>query len=335
MDWANSMMEIKRIGIIGNLNVDLIIRQVMSMPAWGAEVLGKNSNLYPSGQAGNTSFALRALDLPVSIIANVGADLYGEMIINSLKSVGIDTSGVSIIGKRKTGITVAIVRSDGERAFVSDYGCLDDFTCTLIKNNWHILKDTDYICIFGLLTLQNINHDELNDILLELTNMGKITLLDTGWDPNGWPDTTKSDLKKILRNISVFIPNIDEVEALIGSRDPYIAVHLLHELGVETVIIKLGNEGSFGSNGKDIFKIPAITTNVIDSVGAGDVFNAGFIYGHRKKFSLDTCMALGNTVASYYISKSENRYPSRLDIVTCLKKYRNFFGINIKDEELA
>ncbi len=143
-------MELKRVGIIGNLNVDLVIRQVMCMPAWGTEVIGKNSDLYSSGQAGYASFALSALGLPVNIIANVGADFYGGMIINSLKAAGIDTSSISITEGKKTGITVAIVKPDGERAFVSDYGCLDDFTCTLIKNNWHILKNADYICIFGL-----------------------------------------------------------------------------------------------------------------------------------------------------------------------------------------
>lgn len=327
-------MELKRISVIGNLNVDLVIRQVMHMPTWGTEVIGKNSDIYSSGQAGYASFALSALGLPVSIIANVGADTYGEMIINSLKTVGIDISGVSIIREKKTGITVAIVRPDGERAFVSDYGCLDDFTCKFIKNNWHILKCTDYICIFGLSTLRNIDHDELNNILIKLKNMGKITVLDTGWDPNGWSNATKKSFKKILRSISLFIPNIDEVEALIGSRDPYIAAHILHELGVETVIIKLGKEGSFGSNGKDIFKVPAIPTNVIDSVGAGDVFNAGFIYGYRKNLSIDICMAFGSAVASNYISKSENRYPSISDVATCLKKYQNFLGINIKDKEL-
>ena len=327
-------MELKRISIIGNLNVDLIIRQVMNMPTWGTEVIGKNSNIYSSGQAGYTSFALNALGLPVSIIANVGADIYGELIISNLKTASIDTSGISIVRGKKTGITVAIVRPDGERAFVSDYGCLDDFSCTLIENNWHILKNTDYICIFGLSTLRNINYNELNNILIKLKNMGKITVLDTGWDPNGWSESTKKSLKKILRNISIFIPNIDEVEALIGSRDPYTSAHMLHELGVETVIIKLGKEGSFGSNGKDIFKVSAIPTNVIDSVGAGDVFNAGFIYGHRKKFSIDICMAFGNAVASNYISKSENRYSSISDVATCLKKYRNILGINIKDKEL-
>jgi sugar/nucleoside kinase (ribokinase family) len=327
-------MELKKIAVVGNLNVDLVIRQVMRMPTWGTEVIGKNSDIYSSGQAGYASFALSALGLPVSIIANVGADAYGEMIINSLKTVGVDISGVSIIRGKKTGITVAIVRPDGERAFVSDYGCLDDFTCKFIKNNWHILKGTDYICIFGLSTLRNIDHDELNNILIKLKNMGKITVLDTGWDPNGWSNATKKSFKKILRSISLFIPNIDEVEALIGSRDPYIAAHILHELGVETVIIKLGKEGSFGSNGKDIFKVPAIPTNVIDSVGAGDVFNAGFIYGYRKNLSIDICMACGSAVASNYISKSENRYPSISDVATCLKKYQNFLGINIKDKEL-
>jgi sugar/nucleoside kinase (ribokinase family) len=327
-------MELKRIGVIGNLNIDLVIRQVIRLPIWGTEVIGKNSDLYSSGQAGYTSFALSALGLPVSIIANVGADFYGEMIINSLKVAGINTSGVSIVRGKKTGITIAIVRPDGERAFVSDYGCLDDFSCTLIENNWHILKNTDYICIFGLSTLRNINYDELNNILIKFKNMGKITVLDTGWDPNGWSDATKKGFEKMLRNISIFIPNIDEAEALIGSKDPYTSAHMLHELGVETVIIKLGKEGSFGSNGKDIFKVPAIPTNVIDSVGAGDVFNAGFIYGYRKKFSIDICMAFGNAVASNYISKSENRYPSISDVATCLKKYRNFLGINIKDKEL-
>jgi ribokinase len=108
--------------VIGNLCVDLIIRGVSALPHWGQEVIGSSHALMSSGQAGYTAFALGRLGVPTSVVATVGDDLNGKKIIEDLITYSVDTDGVIIVPGGQTGITVAIIREDGERAFVSTLG---------------------------------------------------------------------------------------------------------------------------------------------------------------------------------------------------------------------
>ena len=130
---VSGISERENVCIIGNLNIDLIIRNVSGLPVWGQEVFGENYFLTSSGQSAYTAFALSRHGVPVGIIGNVGDDIYGEKILKDLASGGIDISEVEKVESGNTGITVAIVRKDGERAFVSDPSSLSEFK----KGNGH------------------------------------------------------------------------------------------------------------------------------------------------------------------------------------------------------
>jgi ribokinase len=82
--------------IIGNLNIDLIIRNVPGLPSWGQEVMGTDRLQVSSGQAGYLAFALRKLGVSTHLIGNVGEDLYGKQILDDLNTAGVDTRGVLI-----------------------------------------------------------------------------------------------------------------------------------------------------------------------------------------------------------------------------------------------
>ena len=131
--------------VIGNLNIDLIIRNVPGMPAWGQEVMGDDHFQTSSGQAGYLAFALSRLGIPTSVVGNVGDDLYGKQILGDLKAFGINSQGVQVMTGKGTGITVAIVRADGERAFVSDLACLHNFSEEMVEQNWEQLKNASVV----------------------------------------------------------------------------------------------------------------------------------------------------------------------------------------------
>ena len=90
----------KKILIIGNLNIDLIIRNVSGLPNWGQEVLGSDYQVFSSGQSAYTAFALSKLDIETKIISCVGDDSYGERILEDLSKSAIDVSSVKKIKKR-------------------------------------------------------------------------------------------------------------------------------------------------------------------------------------------------------------------------------------------
>jgi len=302
-------MENSLICIIGNLNTDIIIRKVPHLPKWGQEVVGKSHIKVSSGQAAYTGFALRKLNIPTSIIGNVGDDLEGKRILSDLANSGINIKGCEVIHNGITGITIAIVREDGERAFVSDAACLNKFSKSLILKHWDQTISATYVMLVGLFFLPNLSLHDAAFLAKKAQLESKITILDTGWDTNNWQPETIINLRKLFSHINIFLPNFEEACAITGKQNPKAAAQCLHEFGIDIVIIKMGAKGSFGSFNNEIISIPAFLVKVFDTVGAGDVFNAGFLLGHSRGYSIKDCIAFGNAASHFYISHPKNRFP--------------------------
>jgi len=299
----------KRVCIIGNLNVDLIIRNVPQMPQWGQEVFGDNYLAASSGQSAYTAFALGKYNIHTGIISNVGNDLYGDKILKDLGSAGIDISEVEKVADGKTGITVAIVRCDGERAFVSDPSSLASFNRETVKRHQHMAESADLVCIVGNFFLPGFSIEDVGFFSKKLRKSGTPVLLDTGWDPGNWPRKTIGQLRGILKHVDYFIPNIDEAAAITGERGQEKAAEKLLSDGCGNVIIKLGADGCYLRSENDEIYVPPFKTTIVDAVGAGDVFNAGFIFGVLQNWPMEAAMIFGSATASLYISRLTNRFP--------------------------
>ncbi|HOX32866.1 MAG TPA: carbohydrate kinase family protein [Spirochaetales bacterium] len=306
------------IDLVGNLNMDLVIRGFARLPGWGREEIGSDCDLYPSGQAGYTAFALRALGLGVRLAANVGDDDWGGRILGALGAAGVDCAGVERRPGSRTGVTVACVRQDGERAFVSYYGCLMDFDAACLGRAAASLSpEPRVLALCGLNALPNLPLAEVGALFARARRAGGRTALDTGWDPMGWPRTRVAALRGLLREVSVFLPNAEEATALTGLADPAEAARDLAGCGASLVVVKLGPGGSlaFGEGlGPAGARVPAPAARVVDAVGAGDVYNAGFIAGLAEDVDPEGCMALGTAAASLYISRAADRFPSRGEV---------------------
>jgi len=316
----------KPICIIGNLNIDLIIRNVPWLPVWGQEVVGSSHVQVSSGQAGYLAFALRQLRIPTQIIGNVGNDLYGKQIMDELSAAGVSVKGIDITPNGQTGITVAIVREDGERAFVSNFGCLRDISSELILKNWGQIDNAGIVCLVGVFNTPNLKLAHAASLMQKARQEGCLTMLDTGWDPNGWQPDTIRGMHQLLKEVDLFLPNLDEARAITGCQSVDDASKQLLELGSKWVVIKCGADGSFLRTEKDFFSLPPRKVNVYDAVGAGDVFNAGFLYGVYQDWELPACMALGNTTSSMYISRSTDRFPELDEVLSITRSsYSSIF----------
>jgi len=307
--------------VIGNLNIDLIIRDVPGMPAWGQEVFGRDRLQVSSGQAGYLAFALRRLEIPVQLIGNVGEDLYGQQMLSDLRDFGVDTSGVQVTAGGHSGISVALVREDGERAFVSDLGCLRSFNENDIDRHWSQTASADTVCLVGLFCLPGLSLPAAARQMARARADGKRTMLDTGWDSQNWPAETLEGMRGLLKHVSLFMPNWDEARAITGSETVEQAALALQALGPERVVIKCGERGSFARCAAETAWAAPRRVRVYDAVGAGDVFNAGFLFGLRRAWPLRACLAWGNTTASLYISRQQNRFPGLAEAAAAAREY--------------
>ncbi len=295
--------------VIGNLNTDLIIRGVPAPPAWGTEVEGTDHVFVTSGQAGYLALALSHLGVEVHVIGIVGDDDPGHKIIADLRQAGIDVSAVKLDRSGATGITVAIVRPDGERAFVSNAAVLREFNEQLILQHWQEAA-APVVCLVGLNNLPSLTLDATRRLLVRARAEGSLTVLDYGWDTDQWPPETVRALRALLSEVDVFLPNLDEARALTGLASADAAAKALIEDGAGLVVIKRGADGSYARSGDQAFSATAFPASVCDAVGAGDAFNAGFLRGYLPTGDVAAGLRLGGAVAAAYISRSTHRFPS-------------------------
>ncbi len=123
---------------------------------------------------------------------------------------------------------------------------------------------------------------------------GLTTSLDTNDDPEGlWAE----DVKTVLKSVDIFLPNEREACKLTGASGVQEALETLSSL-VPIVVIKCGPNGAFAKSGKNQFHVPALTVQPVDTVGAGDSFNAGFLHKFMLRASLEECLEFGNTAAA-------------------------------------
>ena len=303
----------RSICVIGNLNIDLIIRGVPDLPAWGQEVAGTSHVTASSGQAGSLAMALARFGAPVSVIANVGADAFGRQILDDLGRHGVPRNGVEI-APGQTGITVGIARPDGERAFVSDFASLHEFDEALVTRHWDLVAAAGVVCLVGQFCLSQITPDVATRLLRRARTEEKVTVLDTGWDPAGWPPETVTGIRRLLREVDLFLPNHDEATAITGAIAPEEAAAILQSYGPEVVVVKCGSAGSHLRKGEETRTLPALPVRVYDAVGAGDTFNAGFLYGLWRGWSLPAAQAFGSAAAALYVSRQSDRFPEVADV---------------------
>lgn len=299
--------------ILGNLTVDLVIRGVGSLPSWGTEVAAEEHETLHGGQAYLLARALARLDIPVGVVTVVGDDDWGRDIVGSLDRNGVRVTMTRRATGMRTSISVAIVRADGERAFVSDFGALrslDD--AWLERSTWPYASGV--FCLVGLFNLPSVSVAAAARLLGRARAQGMTTMLDTGWDPAGWSPQTVRELRSALQHVDLFLPNDAEATALSGSVSPDVAARAFREDGAGIVVIKRGPHGAYARGPGAEVAVPAIPVDVVDTVGAGDVFDAGFLYAHLDRRPLPDALRIATATAAAYVSRSADRFPVRAEV---------------------
>lgn len=270
--------------IVGDANPDLIFTGFDRLPDMGQEVYFKDLHMRMGGGAALCAGGLAKLGLKVQLIASVGSDLHGDFIISELQKLGVDTTQILRSEKNSTGLTVALSDSR-DRAFLTYKGanseiCFESIAPEVIKNGKHI----------HILGYSKETHNSFRALVEKAKTLGLTVSFDVGWDPSGeWDER----IFQLLPLVDVFMPN--EVEALsyTRSKSAEAALDILSRY-VAAVAIKLGCRGSIGKRNGASARMPSFAIDAVDTTGAGDSFNAGFLYGFLNNFSIDEALLWGN-----------------------------------------
>lgn len=280
-----------KIVAIGDVNVDLIA-SVEDLPKRGRQVITNDFQIHGGGCAANFAFACAKLGAEVKLFGKVGDDLFGRYVLAMLENNGVDVSNV-LLSDEKTGATVAIVQG-AERSFITYRGT--NATFSISDMNFEELRaDLAHLSSFFLLEALQRDYGEI------VSSVDSLVSFDPGWDPFGWHPEKLRQLRGILPNIDIFFPNLDEARRITGKRGPQQLIAELLDLGVKTIALKMGKKGSMVSDGKTTTRVAAFDVNAVDTTGAGDVFDAGFVVAYLSGKDLSECAMFANATAALSI----------------------------------
>jgi sugar/nucleoside kinase (ribokinase family) len=275
--------------ILGGILVDHYML-VDQFPQRGQDVRILNSFYKVGGCAINVAKTLTNLGCDPYVVATVGGDQWGKMILHYLGRQRFHQNCIRIEQNKPSGYAVALVESSGERTFLTYKGCEDYFDAEMVGND--LLQEIGYVYLTGYYLLNPAYHRDMLRLLAQIReNGGKIL-----FDPGPLVAEIAPDmLLSVIRLSSVVTPNETESEKI--ARKYQLAEEATgwsFAQGVDIVIEKAGGRGVRAWRRGESVTCPPYSVKSIDTTGAGDSFAGGFIYSLINGYPLDQAIRVAS-----------------------------------------
>ncbi len=270
--------------VLGDANPDLVLRGDVE-PAFGqAEKLVDEATLTVGGSGAITACGAARLGLRVAFCGVVGDDAFGRFMRDELLSRGVDVAGLRVDPTRPTGVTVVLSRGQ-DRAILTHPGTIATFEATDVDAA--VLRDARHVHVSSVF-LQIALMPGLPGLFDAAHEAGATTSVDPNWDPT---ERWDGGLADVLPRTDVFVPNETEVRRIAGVPDVNEAARRLAE-STGVVVVKMGAEGAFAVHADaEPVRVTGRAVRAVDSTGAGDSFDAGFLAATLEGRSLADALA--------------------------------------------
>lgn len=269
--------------IPGEINPDLLLSGDVEPQFGQVEKRVDSAHLTVGSSSVITACGAARLGLKVAFLGVCGDDLFGRFLLEEMGRRDVDTSAVLIDPHQPTGLTV-ILNKGHDRAMLTFPGAIAALRADQVSDD--LLRRARHLHVASYF-LQDALRPGLPDLFRRARALGLTTSLDTNWDPaERW-----EGVLDLLPLVDIFLPNAAEACALSGETDVTRAARRLAAL-TGTVAVKLGAEGALGMHGEQVVHVPSILVDVVDTVGAGDTFDSGFLYGFLHGWPLEKSLRL-------------------------------------------
>ena len=287
--------------VIGDANVDVEI----VLPS--GHHLGTHANpeprLFGGGSAANTASALARLGVGCRFVGTVGDDTYGRFAVAALVDAGVDTSGVESTERAPTVMVIVVVPPDGERliyVWPPTGGAHADLSVETAESS---IRDAEWLHVSGLC----LRVSPAREAVLAAMGRARHLGIPVSFDVNlrlenwGWDDGFRAVVDRAVERSDVVLgAAVDEICPLGGHADPVDAARAL--AGDDRLVIaRLGPDGAVACSRDQTVRQPGFAVDVVDTVGAGDAFNAGFITARHRGADVSGALRWGNAVAALAI----------------------------------
>ena len=286
-----------KIHCVGALVVDLLNGPIKQypVPKVQSQITTEWIRMAPGGGAANTPSALARMGVAVTAFSKVGNDPNGSFILNELKLAGVDTTGVCVSDKDSTPFTFVGVHADGDRTFIHTPGA--NVTFNLADIELDRVLDCKYLLYQDVWVLPGFDGKPAATLLEEARRRGVTTFLDEafGYGPK------RETFEPMLPFCDYVMPSFDDMQAIYPNSSASDLADRLLGLGAGAVVIKMGPKGCFVAHAGTRIQVPAYPANVVDTTGAGDCWDAGFITSLSRGKDPVTAAKIGCGCAAFGI----------------------------------
>ncbi|MBG9585861.1 sugar kinase [Cytobacillus firmus] len=256
----------------------------------------------------NVAIGCSRLGLKTGWISRLGNDEFGRHIFNTVRGEGIDVSQLELVDGYPTSLNFKEIMGDGSvRTFY--YRTNSPTTALTIETlSEEYIKNSKVLHITGIFPA--VDKEKNIDLIKYAISLAKKHGVLVSFDPNIrlklW---TKEEARTVLREflpyVDIFLTGEEEAELLLGTSDPREVIELGSAFGISHIAIKQGEKGSVGYQDGEYIEAPAFKAKkVVDTVGAGDGFDSGFIYGLLNQWPLQKTLQFANVIGSMVVSVS-------------------------------
>jgi len=298
---------------VGDINIEITLVNLPSMPILGREILAENAYRTMGGSTVNTAVGCAKMGLSSAFIGKVGADDDGKFLCRTLEDFGVDASLMCKDPSSPTGITVSLATA-GDRAMATCLGAIGTLTADEIPDE--VLASARHLHVAGYF-LQTALRPSIVKLFQRAHALGLTTSLDTGWD-----DTEQWEgVWEALKYADIFFPNESEATAITGENDVEKAAEKLGQVCPMSVV-KHGAKGAVLYMGEKLYTANAFPGKPIDTTGAGDAFNGGFLGAFLSGIPAEKALVYGCAAGSISVTRkgSAASCPTRAEVEALIKK---------------
>ncbi len=293
--------------IIGSSNTDMVVK-AKRLPSPGETILGGTFLMNAGGKGANQAVAAARLGGQVSLIANLGDDLFGREALDQFKNENINTNFITLDANHPSGVALINVDEQGENCIAVAPGANSNLTPKLLEAFFSFLKAPAMVLVQLEIPLSTV------EFIIEQCDARGIPVIVN-------PAPAQLIRTEVWKQVSVITPNESEAELLTGisitdDRSAKQAAGILHEKGIKNVVLTLGKRGAYWSDETNEGFVASPSVNSIDTTAAGDCFSGALAVALAEKVSLEYAVRFACVAASISVTRmgAQAAMPSREEV---------------------
>jgi sugar/nucleoside kinase (ribokinase family) len=260
-------------------------------------MLSLAEDIYPAtgGCAANTGVSLVKLGARVGLVGKVGNDLFGQFIIKDMVEKGLDGTGVTKSHDLPTSKTIIIPVIGEDRRYIHVIGANSDLSYD--DFDLDVITSSRALYVGGFLLLSKLDQKTVAKLFRHARDKGVFTALDV-IVPDDFHDSMENTIAEALSYTDVFLPNVDEASLLTGSDDPVEQGKIFRDSGCGISVITMGERGAVATSREKTLRVPSYHVDAVEPSGAGDAFDAGFIWGMLQRWDLQRTLVFASAMGA-------------------------------------